>query len=224
MSSKYIGGVNSNTYELLFDEERLSGNSTLNNNRNIFFIIDVNNLSNIFEKVGTIILHKIFFNGKIELKRISYDEKDSIYTYMLDNNDKLSFRRLSDYLKRLTKEDKKELLSTRRYGHCHDRSLYLGIGNKKSKILSGICTLDNKSFYHSVLELENGNIIDWTTNLIMNKSDYEKLTDFKVISSIDSEDLEELLTINKLSPKLNIRMYLYFRDELVDDLDKHNLI
>ena len=214
----YDKGLNNNTDKMLFESgPYVSKNNA--ENRKIFYTIDIYNLKNVFARAKNIVLFRVFTGIKIDLKRIKYNSGNKRYEYSLDNGSKIKFLKLSEYAKC---DNLAELDTKKRYGHCHSRSLGVAYGCKNSKLLSGIANL-SYDFCHSVVELENGDIIDWTRNLIMKKEDYIKLTNFRTIQSIDSNDLNELIE-NEALRGMDLRAYLYFRDEIVADLEKHQLL
>ena len=223
MSSKYRGGVNSDTYNILFDESMLpmEDNSP---SEVIFHTIDVNNLETLFSKAKLSIIYKLVYGNSLENNKIKFNKEKKCYEYDLGDNGKIKFKKLSKCISGLDKEHKKELLTVGRHGKCHVGSLFVSLSVKNSKLLSGICKLDTKTFYHSVVLFDNEMVADWTKNLVMRKDEYLKITNFESISTIDSVNLDELIMIDKFFPKLDLRMYLYFRDEIVHDLDKHGLL
>lgn len=223
MSSKYRGGVNSCTYDKFFNESELSKESS-SPREVIFHTIDVNNLETFYSKAKSSVIYRLLYGNSLESNKIKFNNERKCYEYDLGNNDKISFRKLSKCMSGLDKEHEKELLTINRHGRCHVGSLFVSLSIKNSKLLSGVCRLDTKTFYHSIVLFDNEMVADWTKNLLMKKEEYLKITNFKLISSIDGTSLEELYKINDLFPKLDLRMYLYFRNEIIHDLDKHGLL
>ena len=149
------------------------------------------------------------------------------HEYILENGEIITFELLSEHLKCVNKELISELESQKRKGQCHSKSLFLGIANEKSNILTGYYTFENETALHSVVEIidENGNpkILDWTRNLIIDEDIYVKLFKFNTITKIDSSLVfDEIESLAKLD--IDLKTYLTFRDELLKDMEKNSQI
>lgn len=143
--------------------------------------------------------------------------KEKIYTFDLLSN-KLKFKDKS------TNPIKKELLTVNRFHKCFKMALFL-IYLNSSKILTGIEDIGGKCVQHSVIEIENEDnkkyILDYTKNLYMEKDDYIDLYNFKVLQIINNEEYyndQKILT--KYVP-FDVRIYLFFREEIKKDLNKN---
>ena len=67
-------------------------------------------------------------------------------------------------------------------------------------------------------------IYDWTKNLIIGKNEYIELFNFKILSSINSDEIfKDIQDIEQL-PFISIRTYLMFKYELFTDLSKNKFL
>ena len=68
---------------------------------------------------------------------------------------------------------------------CHEITFYLIKKYKNYKAITSICTMSlNKKYYHSFI-LNDDEVIDFTSNLIMKKDDYYKLNNVIELSVLD---------------------------------------
>lgn len=141
-----------------------------------------------------------------------------IYHYVNGEMD-LVYEKLSDHMR-----NKKELLTSNRYGKCHSMSMKLVEMIPDSYILTGYVSYEDEDYLHSVIEFEkdgNTKIIDYTKNLIMDKEEYIGLTNFRLIQRISRKDYKkDKKIIKKYMPDLSNKVYLCFRDELMHDMNK----
>jgi len=161
-----------------------------------------------FAKRQNKLLDYITYN-KSKLK-YEYKKEDIIFDFIM----------ISDYFN--GDIYKYELLSEERYSKCHTMAIKMAEYFENSKILTGYITLLDSKIMHSVLEfkmLGEVVIMDWTLNLIMEKQQYLKLTNFKVINIVQSSMIkedEDLIYNSNITNKI----YLLFRDELKRNFDK----
>jgi len=153
------------------------------------------------------------------LNYITYNKSKLKYEYKKDDII-FDFTMISDYFN--GNIYKYELLSEERYNKCHTMAITMAEYFENSKILTGYVTLLDSKIMHSVLEfnmLGEVVVMDWTLNLIMEKQQYLKLTNFDVINVVESNMIkedEDLLYNSNITNKV----YLLFRDELKKDMDK----
>lgn len=105
--------------------------------------------------------------------------------------------------------------------YCFSNCLYyvnlLAQNGVNAKILSGICNLDSKSFLHSVVEINNRYIVDFNYDFAMNKSLYENLFHFEVLTTITGKKLLQDDLVAKLKNKFVNAMYVNFAyDDVLD--------
>ena len=141
-----------------------------------------------------------------------------------DNNMNIVYEKLSD--KVVNPSIKRELLSVKRYGKCHEMSLSLLNSLEGSSILTGYIAVEDEDILHSVVEYESDGktkIVDYTKNIIMDKEDYIGLMNFRNIQRITREQfLKDEIILMKMFGSLNIRTYLCFRDEIMNEIKKKN--
>jgi hypothetical protein len=228
MDREYIGGIRKETYNLLFKDENLPNSHDIDtkNNDKILDQIAVftrYNSNNLIDKICLKIVAK---KMEMDLSKILYDKEKNEYNYNTENK-VIPFELLSDSIQ--DKKIKKELLSNRRVGKCHESAMGLiGCFENPTTILTGTCEKHGKKYLHSVIELQGKNndyIVDYTLNLIMKKELYIELTQFENIESIkDIEALEDNKdgTYNFLqNVDSKTKPYLTFRKELKRDLEKN---
>lgn len=219
-------GMNTETKKILFYDRNMEveGVYELGENSKIVFAIDIYTQmvhKNIFKKL---LLRKIANKFNVDVNNIVYNDELKRHEYILENGEIITFELLSEHLKSVNKELINELESQKRKGQCHSKSLFLGIANEKSNILTGYYTFENETALHSVVEIidENGNpkILDWTRNLIIDEDIYVKLFKFNTITKIDSSLVfDEIESLAKLD--IDLKTYLTFRDELLKDMEKN---
>lgn len=227
MNNKYTEfGMNRNTYELLFKDV----NKDVKLNKNII------KYTNAFFSIDNFTLGKCKLKKEREYKL----KKDNMYCKIKKNNrvneyeceystsKKMFFNKISEKLKPLFKEEIKELESTNRYEKCHFRSCMLATKLKESKVITGIGTIFDHEFLHSVVEAKKGNkdvILDWTRNLIMYESDYIKLLNFKIINETEGKYITwELKKIKEALNDISTDVFLTFNNELIHDIEKNKFL
>lgn len=125
-----------------------------------------------------------------------------------------------------------------RQGHCHSGSWFLMpiVKNFKNvKMVTGqIYAFTSKSkFLHTWIEFDNKlgerKVIDFTLNLIIDKTSYYRLhhIDYTQLNSIDYneytriKDTAEFLLRNKM---ISIKQILTFHEQIFKDLEKNNML
>lgn len=137
--------------------------------------------------------------------------------------------KLSGLIRSLNYEDE-YVNKENRHGNCHYKSIKI---SKSLEMPNDLVTgyvygiSDKTKFLHSWVEFEvKGKelVIDYTLNIIMNKEGYYYLQHARPLSRISNEDLvnddEYIRKFNKLG-HFNIKEYLTFRDEIVNDFKKN---
>lgn len=209
-------GININTYKLLYgaakDEIDIS-------DKNIKMLMTIDTFTKILHKKllkRIIELNKVKNIG-IELDNIKYNKETNMYEY-IDDDIKVPFKVFSDQIIDASKGVIKELESDNRKGRCHERSMDLSLNFENSKILTGIIHFGKRKSLHSVLLTNDGNIIDWTRNMITDKDTFYKIYNFILISEVDTSHLEDDM---KILGQLDIdsKVFLTFRDELMKDVE-----
>ncbi len=129
---------------------------------------------------------------------------------------------------------KKELLSNKRYHHCHVNAydfarLYEKNTHKDVYIVGGqIKANEIDYFYHSWIEVEfakNNLVMDWNENLIIPKEVYYQIFEARAISKTNVIEMEEIINLtNKAGLNFNQMDLNYFGQEIKKDLLKHNTL
>lgn len=125
-------------------------------------------------------------------------------------------------------------LETRdRKGQCHRNSMLISnIINMSNNIVTGyIFGYSDKSKYlHSWIELVYDNedlVIDYSLNALMNKSGYYQMQHAIPLNKISNKNIKEDRKLLDKFDKLghfDIKEYLLYRDEIMNDLEKNNKI
>ena len=205
--------MNIETFHLLFDDKYGENGEYYNPNLNAL------NCLTYYTKLNDTAINLLPL-GKRNLYSIdnfSHDLETNTYRYKDDNID-FKFWKISDLF--TDQKSIKELTTDKRYGNCHELSFRMSRYFKNSKVLTGYAIVDRCLVLHSVIELGNGKIFDWTMNAILDKDKYFYLRIFKPISEVKSEDLiEDSKTIlNQLDMPLEV--YLLFRDSIDKDYNR----
>ncbi len=162
-------------------------------------------------------------------KHISFDEKMEKYIYH-KRNEKVTFELLSDFIE--NPEIKKELLSLDRYGECHENSTALMFGFdtcSKKWLVNGQIKINEKDyFYHTWVEFEKQGemlVIDYNSNIILRKEDYDRLTGAREINRTDFDTLESLIhLLDDFDLHFHPMIFGYFSQELKRDLEKNKFL
>lgn len=155
---------------------------------------------------------------------IYYDKLMDRYFYQ-DEEYKIFFDKFSNYC--IDEEEKDRLHSNKRCHCCHKASITYANDFDNSKIISGYTNFLNKKYAHTVIEIEKRGqkvIYDYTTNLVMLKKDWIKLTNFQEISSFESVKIYKDIPMFKKWFELSSRLYLFFRDELMNNVAKNKFL
>lgn len=223
--SPRVDGINSNTYNLLFCGYHNLPEKDQGSYENLVVMRNIELFTKLEEKrIFTKLLKLFRKNEIIDINKITFNDETKQYEYR-DNNLVINFDKISNHF-----EDKKlieELTSEARERKCHARAVELSPYIYGSKIVTGYITIGKSKVLHSVIEYEyNGEtiILDWTKNLKITKKQYIKLTKFVEFSSLDGRKVID--EIDNIFAKIDIsaKAYLVFRDELMRDIEKNQLI
>lgn len=218
MSKIYINGIEFHTNELLFSDvefvEEENRNSKENNKAiNTIRAFTLNKINKIINK----------FRYNVNFDNISFNEKEGIYTYD-DGKNKYDFRMMSSYIK--DKEIKKELKSPRRGGKCRISSVTVSnILKSENKIVTGYYYVDNGKYLHTVVETELGGeqyVLDFTSNIMMKKDQYQSLFKFEQLEAIKDEDYRKDERTMENLDAVTLKKYLLFGKEIIKDLEGRN--
>ena len=220
--AKYTYGINSNTYNMLFDENKVIINfDKFSSKDEILYFIENFTLRSKKEAKKEAIFNP-FIRYKRGLLKKDIFEKNNIC--VSHNGIKFKFLFLDNILPGI--DEICDLRTSDRYGECMTLSIDLALmasssGNKVN-ILTGYTDTYGYRNIHTVIEyVRNGKsyIMDATKNLIMSKENYFYLTNFELISEVDnftmSEDFKKVKGMN-----LYTKPYFVFRNEIMKDMDK----
>ena len=213
-------GINKNTYDLLFsDKDNIRERDKEERLRDyILYIIET--YTRFREKSIFISLIKKYFGAKtkFDFSQIVWNEEKREYEFEF-LGEKYTFNKISDSIN--DKKAKKELESEKRYGNCHVASMGMAVGMKDDNILTGYINMCGGRYLHSVIETIDGKIIDWTRNLVMQKEEYIKLTGFRTLESIKSEELLEMLSKVFDRNIVDSKVMSVFGKELLNDIKRN---
>ena len=215
-----INGMNITTFDLLFrdkdDIRECDKEEKLRND--ILYIIEAYTITR-EESIFTYLLKKYFgASAKIDFSKIVWNAEKREYEFEY-LGEKYTFTKLSKGINDI--EAIKELESERRYGDCHIASINMTVGMKDYNVLTGYLNICGGRYLHSVIETPDGEIIDWTKNLVMYKDEYIKLTGFKVLESIKSDDVLEMVIKYRDRNERFMRVMSVFGKELLNDIKRN---
>lgn len=218
-------GMNINTYNLLFDDinNKISDKKGSCESLNALCVISK------FTKFDDIKIYCLMAGmyetiDDYDFRTISWSDELNSFIYQKENF-KIPFNLLSDFM---THEDvKKELLSDERLHQCHEKSIVLASIYPNFRIITGYVYLEKQRMLHSVIEYDDNEetiILDWTKNLRMLKEDYIRLTNLRVIETIEGYDVKNDITGPIIQMGMDFKTYCAFRPEIVKELKKNNSI
>lgn len=170
-------------------------------------------------------------NPQKEQNNIECDKNKGVYIFRNEEFEDFTFSLLSDLTD--DKQIKEELLSDKRYHHCHSNSLILASSldnsDRTSTYIVGGKTKANEIDYsfHSWVEIEKENIVlDYNYNLIMDKDKYYKLFGAVAISKTLISEMKEVIQTVVYDAGFNLTPMdvNYFGVEMMRDLKKNNKI
>lgn len=218
-------GMNINTYNLLFDDinNKMSDKKGSCESLNALCVISK------FTKFDDIKIYCLMAGmyetiDDYDFRTISWSDELNSFIYQ-KGNFKIPFNLLSDFM---THEDvKKELTSDERIHKCHEKSILLASIYPNFRVITGYVYLENQRMLHSVIEYDDNEetiILDWTKNLRMLKEDYIRLTNLRVIETIEGYDVKNDITGPIIQMGMDFKTYCAFRPEIVKELKKNNSI
>ncbi len=174
-------------------------------------------------------IREFTMNPNLPNNHISFDEKTKKYIYH-KRNENVTFELLSDYIE--NPEIKEELLSFNRYGNCHENStglmLYFDTCSKKWLVNGKIKINEKDYFHHTWVEFEKQGeilVIDYNSNIILRKKDYDRLTGAREINRTDVDTLESLIhLLDDFDLSIPSGIFGYFSQELKRDLEKNKFL
>lgn len=218
-------GMNINTYNLLFDDinNKISDKKGSCESLNALCVISK------FTKFDDIKIYCLMAGmyetiDDYDFRTISWSDELNSFIYQ-KGNFKIPFNLLSDFM---THEDvKKELTSDERLHKCHEKSILLASIYPNFRIITGYVYLEKQRMLHSVIEYDDNEetiILDWTKNLRMLKEDYIRLTNLRVIETIEGYDVKNDITGPIIQMGMDFKTYCAFRPEIVKELKKNNRV
>ena len=218
-------GMNINTYNLLFDDinNKMSDKKGSCESLNALCVISK------FTEFDDIKIYCLMAGmyetiDDYDFRTISWSDELNSFIYQ-KGNFKIPFNLLSDFM---THEDvKKELTSDERIHKCHEKSILLASIYPNFRIITGYVYLEKQRMLHSVIEYEDNEetiILDWTKNLRMLKEDYIRLTNLRVIETIEGYDVKNDIAGPIIQMGMDFKTYCAFRPEIVKELKKNNSI
>lgn len=218
-------GMNINTYNLLFDDinNKISDKKGSCESLNALCVISK------FTKFDDIKIYCLMAGmyetiDDYDFRTISWSDELNSFIYQ-KGNFKIPFNLLSDFM---THEDvKKELTSDERLHKCHEKSILLASIYPNFRIITGYVYLEKQRMLHSVIEYDDNEetiILDWTKNLRMLKEDYIRLTNLRVIETIEGYDVKNDITGPIIQMGMDFKTYCAFRPEIVKALKKNNRV
>lgn len=183
------------------------------------------------EKISSIYheIREFTMNPNLPNNHITFDEKNKKYIYH-KRNENVTFELLSDSIE--NPEIKEELLSSNRYGACHENSTHLMFGFdtfSKKWLINGQIKINEKDYYyHTWVEFEKQGeilVIDYNSNIILRKEDYDRLTGAREINRTDIDTLETLIhLLDDFDLHFHPMIFGYFSQELKRDLEKNKFL
>lgn len=218
-------GMNINTYNLLFDDI----NNKMSDKKGSYESLNALCVISKFTKFDDIKIYCLMAGmyetiDDYDFRTISWSDELNSFIYQ-KGNFKIPFNLLSDFM---THEDvKKELTSDERIHKCHEKSILLASIYPNFRIITGYVYLEKQRMLHSVIEYDDNEetiILDWTKNLRMLKEDYIRLTNLRVIETIEGYDVKNDITGPIIQMGMDFKTYCAFRPEIVKELKKNNSI
>lgn len=165
-------------------------------------------------------------------KYFKYLENKEEFKYR-DFKINFNFRLLSDYI--MNDEEKRRLLSFKRYGHCYYDSNRTANELMHSEydniyIVAGKIKFNDVDYHHHCwVEYEKENetlVIDYTNNLVMEKRKYYKLYEAVMINKTKAQDMENIK--NLIEPVFDFKfspiLYSFFAEEIMADFKKNEKV
>ena len=215
-----INGINNNTYELLFKDKEDIRNIDTEERLREYVLYIIETYTRFREKSIFISFLKKYFGAKtkFDFSQIVWNEEKKEYEFEF-LGEKYTFNKISDSIN--DKKAKKILESEKRYGNCHVASMGMAAVIQDGKVLTGYINIYGGRYLHSVIEINDGEIIDWTRNLVMPKDEYIKLTGFRILESIKSEEILQMHSKFADKDIVDSKVMSVFGKELLNDVKRN---
>ncbi|MBQ3475106.1 MAG: hypothetical protein IJH20_02950 [Bacilli bacterium] len=208
--SNTLDGINNNTYELLFSDERITSIAKDDREFLAAAIQEFTKLSD--EDIDYVIRETNIFkkNGKMyEARKESKIYRFSLLDYFLE-------------------ERKDELRSEDRLGKCTEKSISLAMGNvNKSKVVIGYLDNSVDKVLHAIFvdyTYDKEYVFDYSMNIVMEKRQYLELMDYDIINEIESVNIKKDKKILDRFDHFGTKFYLCYRDEIMNNLEKNKKV
>lgn len=218
-------GMNINTYNLLFDDLNNEKSDKKGSYESLNALCVISKFTKFDDmKIYSLMARMYETVDDYDFRTISWNNELNSFIYQ-NGNFKIPFNLLSDFMTH--EDDKEELLSDERLHQCHEKSIILARMYPNFRVITGYVYLENQRILHSVVEYDDNEetiILDWTKNLRMLKDDYLKLTNFRVIETIEGYEIANDITapVNKIG--MDLKTYCVFRPEIIKELKKNNRV
>ena len=218
-------GMNINTYNLLFDDINNKISDKKGSCESLNALCVISKFTKFDDRKIYCLMAGMYETiDDYDFRTISWSDELNSFIYQ-KGNFKIPFNLLSDFM---THEDvKKELLSDERLHQCHEKSIVLASIYPNFRIITGYVYLEKQRMLHSVIEYDDNEetiILDWTKNLRMLKEDYIRLTNLRVIETIEGYDVKNDITGPIIQMGMDFKTYCAFRPEIVKELKKNNRV
>lgn len=207
----YIAGVNENTSNLLFSDSKYIQNISETDYYKILLINQIENIT-MCEKYDK-------NSNQICLRNLNKKIKNLVI-----GNQGIKFSLLSDVF--CYEAALNELLSEERLGTCHIRTIFLAHFFKNSNLVTGKINYSNFNILHSVIETNiDGTlyILDWTKNLVIEKTLYYYLTNFEEIEKINCNEITKSMYFLK-QIQTHMKLFLVFNKAFINDINKNSFL
>lgn len=218
-------GMNINTYNLLFDDLNNKVSDKTGSFESLAALCIISKFTKFDDMKIYSLMARIYETiDDYDFRTISWS--DELNSFVYQNEDfKIPFNLLSDFITQ--EDDKKELTSNERIHKCHEKSILLASIYPNFRIITGYVYLEKQRMLHSVIEYDDNEetiILDWTRNLRMLKEDYIRLTNLRVIETIEGYDVKNDITGSITQMGMDLKTYCVFRPEIVKELKKNNIV
>lgn len=215
-------GINKKTYDLLFSDKENIRKIDLKEGIRGHIINMIDTYTKIRKKSIFYSMLKLYFGFKyhFDYSKIVWNEENQEYEIEF-LGEKYTFNKISNLLDDNDKKMIEELESEKRYGNCHIASMGFATNIPNANVLTGYVNISGGRFLHSVIELRDGRIIDWTRNTIMPREEYMKLMDYTVIESISDKELVDVFSKFSNFDGFNSKVLATFATELLRDMQRN---
>ena len=179
------------------------------------------------EIMNFILTFKSYFNENFDIKLNHFDVEGykEQYLEIRINDSKYNVRKLTEMFEDL-KFIFRELGTHKRSGQCHIGSMNLAKILDRSGFKCELVTAyvygwtDKSKYLHSWIDIGNGFVLDYTMNACIPKDLYKFLFKYDEISRIPGQKVgEDIDKLKKFGLDFNTKEYLFFRNEIIKELD-----